>query len=145
LLAFSISMQECLMKVFADTNFLVSAFATRGLSADVFQMLLAEHELMTGEFVLTELRRVLREKLKVPEQIIQEAEQLVRRHHIEPVPKEPSAIQVRDEDDRWVLASAIHAKADILITGDKDLLNIAEKVEELKIITPRGFWELLQQ
>ncbi|MFO8028580.1 MAG: putative toxin-antitoxin system toxin component, PIN family [Cyclonatronaceae bacterium] len=133
------------MKVFADTNFLVSAFATRGLSADVFQMLLAEHELMTGEFVLTELRRVLREKLKVPEQIIQEAEQLVRRHHIEPVPKEPSAIQVRDEDDRWVLASAIHAKADILITGDKDLLNIAEKVEELKIITPRGFWELLQQ
>ncbi len=138
-------MQECLMKVFADTNFLVSAFATRGLSADVFQMLLAEHELMTGEFVLTELRRVLREKLKVPEQIIQEAEQLVRRHHIEPVPKEPSAIQVRDEDDRWVLASAIHAKADILITGDKDLLNIAEKVEELKIITPRGFWELLQQ
>ena len=133
------------MKVFADTNFLVSAFATRGLSADVFQVVLAEHELITGEFVLTEFRRVLREKLRVPEQIIDEAEQLVRRHHIEPVPKEPSAIQVRDEDDRWVLASAVHAKADVSITGDKDLLDIAEKVKELKIITPRGFWELLQR
>lgn len=133
------------MKVFADTNFLVSAFATRGLSVDVFQLILAEHELMTGEFVLTELQRVLRDKLKVPEQIIQEAEQLLRRHHIEPVPNEPSVIQVRDEDDRWVLASAILVKADILITGDKDLLDIAEKVENLKIITPRRFWELVQQ
>src|SRR5690625_6948364 len=87
---------------------------------------------MTGEFVLTELRRVLKEKLNVPEQIIQDAEQLLRRHHIEPVPDEPSAIQVRDEDDRWVLASAIHANADVLITGDKDLLDIAEKVEDRK-------------
>jgi uncharacterized protein len=133
------------MKVFADTNFLISAFATRGLSADVFQVVFAEHELMTGEFVLTEIRRVLREKLNVPEQIIDEAEQLVRRHHIEPVPKEPSAIKVRDEDDQWVLASAVHAKADVVITGDKDLLDIAEKVKELKIITPRGFLELLQR
>ena len=32
------------MKVFADTNFLVSAFATRGLSADVLQVILAEHK-----------------------------------------------------------------------------------------------------
>jgi uncharacterized protein len=133
------------MKVFADTNFLVSAFATRGLSSDVFQMVLAEHELMTGEFVLTEFRRVLREKLKVHDQIIQDAEMLIRRYHVEPVPKEPSVVQVRDEDDRWVLASAIHAKADILITGDKDLLDIAEKVEALKIVSPRGFWELLQK
>ncbi len=133
------------MKVFADTNFLVSAFATRGLSVDLFQLVLAEHELMTGEFVLTEFQRVLRGKLKVPEQIIQEAEQLLRRHHIEPVPNEPSAIQVRDEDDRWVLSSAVHAKADVLITGDKDLLDIAENVTELKIMTPRGFWELVQQ
>lgn len=84
---------------------------------------------MTGEFVLTEFRRVLREKLKVPEQITDEAEQLVRRHHIEPVPKEPSVIPVRDEGDRRVPASAIHAKADIVITGDKDMLEIAEKVE----------------
>jgi len=54
------------MKVFADTNFLVSAFATRGLSVDVFQLVLAEHELMTGEFILTELQRVLRKKIESP-------------------------------------------------------------------------------
>lgn len=133
------------MKVFADTNFLVSAFATRGLSADVFQVVLAEHELMTGEFVLTELFRVLTTKLKVPEKIAREAEHLLRQYHIEPIPNQPSTIHVRDEDDRWVLESALRAKAEVLITGDKDLLDISSKVSELKIITPREFWELIQK
>ena len=132
------------MKVFADTNFLVSAFATRGLSADVLQVILAEHKLMTGEFVLAELYRVLTTKLKVSTKIAREAEQLLRQHYIEPVPDQPSEIQVRDEDDRWVLESALRAGAEILITGDKDLLDISDKVSELKIVTPRTFWELVQ-
>lgn len=133
------------MKVCADTNFLVSAFATRGLSADVFQLVLAEHQVMTGEFNLTELKRVLTEKLKVPKQITVEAEELLRRYHIEPVPDNPSGVQVRDDDDRWVLESAIRASADVLITGDKDLLDVSNQVPQLKILTPREFWELLQE
>jgi uncharacterized protein len=133
------------MKVFADTNFLFSAFATRGLSADVFQLVLAEHQLMTGEFVLNELARVLTGKLNVPERIVRDIEDLLRRHHIEPIPDQPSEVQVRDEDDRWVLESALRAKADVLITGDKDLLDISEKVPQLKIVTPRQFWELVQK
>ena len=35
------------MKVFVDTNVLVSAIASRGLSADVFQLILTEHDLIT--------------------------------------------------------------------------------------------------
>lgn len=133
------------MRVFADTNFLVSAFATRGLSADIFQVILSEHELMAGEFVLTELNRVLTTKLKVPPDIASEAEQLLRQHHIEPVPDQPSSINVRDEDDKWVLESALRAGAEILITGDKDLLDISDTVSDLKILSPRSFWELLQK
>ncbi len=41
------------MKVFLDTNVLVSAFTTRGLSADLFRLVVAEHELLTGEVNLT--------------------------------------------------------------------------------------------
>ncbi len=133
------------MKVFADTNFLVSAFATRGLSTDVFQLVLAEHQLMTGEFVLNELACVLTEKLNVPERIVRDAEDLLRRHHIEPLPDQPSEVQVRDEDDRWVLESALRAKADVLITGDKDLLDISKQLPQLNIVTPREFWELVQK
>ncbi len=133
------------MKVFADTNFLVSAFATRGLSADVFQVVLAEHQLMTGEFVLNEIARVLTEKLNVPERIARDAEDILRRHHVEPLPDQPSEVQVIDEDDRWVLESALRAKADVMITGDKDLLDISKQLPQLNFVTPREFWELVQK
>jgi len=43
------------------------------------------------------------------------------------------------------LESALRAKADILVTGDKDLLVISKDVSQLKIISPRGFWELLKE
>ncbi|MDX1618408.1 MAG: putative toxin-antitoxin system toxin component, PIN family [Balneolaceae bacterium] len=133
------------MKIFADTNVLVSAFTARGLCADLLEIILADHHLMTGEFVLQELKRVMTKKLKVPERKVSNVIQFLRNHHIEPIPDNPSEIEVRDEDDRWVLESAIRAKADILVTGDKDLLDISKQVPQLMILTPRKFWELVQK
>jgi len=133
------------MKIFADTNVLVSAFTARGLCADLLEVILADHKLMTGDYVLNELERVLSIKLGVPDQKVAATIQFLRKYHIEPVPDLPSEYEVRDEDDRWVLESAIRAKADVLVTGDKDLLTVSKKVKELKIISPRGFWEVLQK
>jgi putative PIN family toxin of toxin-antitoxin system len=129
------------MRVFPDTNVLVSGFATRGLSADVVRLLLAEHELLTGEVVLDETRRVLTEKFGVPEEKADEIGGLLRRRHVEPVPDSGSPVEVRDPDDEIVLASAIAAEAEILVTGDKDLLDVADQVDALRIMTPRTFWE----
>ena len=56
------------MRVFLDTNVLASAFGTRGLCADVLQIILGEHDLVTGEVVIEELRRVLLKKFGMPEQ-----------------------------------------------------------------------------
>jgi len=44
-----------------------------------------------------------------------------------------------------VLASALLAKADILVTGDKDLLALSKTVKELRIFTPRECWDFLHQ
>jgi len=134
------------MRVFLDTNVLVSGFATRGLSADVVRLLLSEHELLTGEVVLEETRRVLTEKFGVPEEKVGEIERLLRQRHVEPIPDEGPPVEVRDPDDETVLASAIAAKAEVLVTGDKDLLDVAGQVEglsdePLRIMTPRTFWE----
>ena len=129
------------MRVFLDTNVLVSGFATRGLSADVVRLLLAEHELLTGEVVLEETRRVLTEKFGVPDEKADQIERLLRRRHVEPVPDSDSPVEVRDPDDEVVLASAIAAGAEILVTGDNDLLDVADQVESLRIMTPRTFWE----
>lgn len=133
------------MKIFADTNVLVSAFTARGLCADLLEVILADHQLMTGEFVLRELERMLITKLNVPQTKVSKTLLFLRRYHVEPIPEEPSKIKVRDEDDRWVLESALKANADILVTGDKDLLVLSKTVTQIKIISPRGFWEISKE
>lgn len=133
------------MKIFADTNVLVSAFTARGLCADLLEIILSDHQLMTGEFVLQELERVLKTKLKVPKSKVSDVIRFLQNYHVEPIPDTPSEVKVRDEDDRWVLESALRAKADILVTGDKDLLTISEQVPQLRIVTPREFWELVKK
>ncbi len=43
------------MRVFLDTNVLVSAFAARGICADLLELVLLEHDLIIGRHVLGEL------------------------------------------------------------------------------------------
>lgn len=131
------------MRVFLDTNVLVSAFASRGLCADVVRHILAEHELLTGEVNIVELRRVLRDRIKVPPPVIVAIEQLLRDQVIVPKPAEPHPLPIRDADDKWVLASAVAGDADVLVTGDADLLEMASR-SPLPIVNPRGFWDMVR-
>ena len=59
----------------------------------------------------------------------------------QPQPAAPSDLSIRDEDDRWVLASAVAGAVDVLVTGDRDLLDVAVPAP-VNIVDPRGFWEL---
>ena len=129
------------MRVFLDTNVLASAFATRGLCADVLRVVLADHELITGEVNVAELRRVLRQKMRVPADTAAEIETFLRDHEIIPWPAEILSLPVRDPDDAWVLASAVAGSADVLVTGDKDLLDLADQAP-VRILGPRAFWDL---
>ncbi len=132
------------MRVFLDTNVIVSALTARGLSADVFRLILTEHDLLTGEVNLKELRRVLRVRMRIPAKRIDEVDELLRQHTVIPIPEKPLDIELRDPDDRWVLASAVAGSADVLVTGDQDLLSIAEEAP-LPILNPRAFWELIRR
>ena len=132
------------MRVFLDTNVLVSAFATRGLCADVMRDVLAEHTLVTGEVVLQELRRVLRTRLKLPIETADAIEALLREHEVIVRPRKVEGPDVRDPDDRWVLTSAVIGRADVLVTGDRDLLDLGSKAP-LPIVDPRGFWTLMRK
>jgi len=129
------------MRVFLDTNVLVSGFATRGLSADVVRLVLADHDLLTSDDILAEIRRVLCDKLGVSADTVKDIERFLRRHHVEPTPEADPPVSVRDPDDEPIRAAAIAAEADLLVTGDKDLLDVADQVESLRVMTPRGFWE----
>lgn len=132
------------MRVFLDTNVLVSAFATRGLCADLFRSVIAEHDLVVGEVVLEELRRVLSDRFHLPPERVTEVEDLLRLYEIVPRPAAMDPVRVRDAADRWVLANARAANADVLVTGDSDLLAVAESAG-LRILTPREFWGELRR
>lgn len=133
------------MRVFLDTNVLVSGFATRGLCADVLRLVLAGHELIVGEIVLEELRQVFRKKIHLPEPLADDILAFLENQTNQAAPKSVPSIRIRDADDLIVLASALAAKADVLITGDRHLLDIKEQVRGLMITDPRGFWDLAQK
>lgn len=131
------------MKVFLDTNVLVSAVATRGLCAEVLHVVLAEHDLILGAHVLVELRRVLQQKIGLEAGAIEAVEAFLRRQGHVVRSEHPPSVKVRDADDSLVLAEAIEAGADVVVTGDRDILAVAAKVP-FPIVTPRGFWSLLR-
>jgi putative PIN family toxin of toxin-antitoxin system len=116
---------------------------TRGLCADVFRAVVAEHELVIGEVILDEIRRVLRTKLRLPAERIAAVEALLGTFPVVPRPAAPSAVAVRDPSDRWILATAAAGAADVLVTGDLDMLAVAEKAD-IRILAPRAFWDLLR-
>jgi putative PIN family toxin of toxin-antitoxin system len=131
------------VRVCLDTNVLIAAFASRGLCSDVLRAVLTEHDLILGEVILTEFRRVLKTKFKVPEDRIASAVAAFSTVEIVPKPAEPSALQMRDRADRWIIATALVGKADVLVSGDSDLLDVADQAP-LPILSPRAFWELLR-
>jgi putative PIN family toxin of toxin-antitoxin system len=131
------------VKIFFDTNVLASALATRGLCADLFRLVVTEHQLVTGEFNLSELRRVLLERFRATPAAARDAELALRLSTIVPVPPRTLPVELRDPDDAWVLASAVAAGADVLVSGDKDLLAIAEHAP-IRIMDPRQLWNLLR-
>ena len=133
------------MKVFLDANVLVSGFTARGLCADVIRLVLADHELITGEVVLIEIERVLSKTIGLPASNVEEILSFLETQTVQPKPKIVVGGPVRDEDDAWILASALAANADVLVTGDRDLLDVAAHVSGLTITDPRGFWNLVKK
>ena len=121
----------------------MAAFATRGLCADVLRTVLAEHELILNDVIMSEFERALIRKLKLPKEQIAAAKAVFDAVSLGAKPAKPSKVPVRDPADRWVLASAIAGRAEVLVTGDDDLLSLTSKTP-LLILSPRAFWELLR-
>ncbi|HVH66371.1 MAG TPA: putative toxin-antitoxin system toxin component, PIN family [Gemmatimonadales bacterium] len=131
------------MRVFLDTNVVVSAVATRGLCADLFAAILAEHELVLGETVLDEIRRVLGRKLRVQRATLEELDGLLSSHATVARAPAKSAIKGLDAADAAVVAEAVAGRAEVLVSGDQDLLKLADP--PIPIVSPRGLWDLLRR
>ncbi len=131
------------MKVFLDTNVLASAAATRGLCADVLREVFASHQLFISDQVLIELKRVLQLKFGVSQELIDEFIELLERDSTSVPPGELPIVELKDSDDLTILGAAIKAGADVLVTGDQELLGL-NRISNLEVLSPRQFWEKLK-
>ncbi len=130
------------MRVLLDTNVIVSAVTTRGLCADVFRAVLAEHELVTCAQVLQEVRRILSTKFGVPEQLVAEYLELIGQEAIMAESEDLPDLPIQDQDDAAIVAAAVGAGAEVLVTGDHELQGL-KNIGNVRIISPRAFWEEL--
>ena len=128
------------MKVFLDTNVLVSAMATRGLCADVLREVLTSHQLVVSVPLFNELKRVLCQKLQIPGELIDDAIEILQQDAHFAIPSTLTDVKIRDKDDLVILSSALNGKADLLVTGDKELLDLG-KVEGMGIVSPQRILE----
>lgn len=131
------------MKIFLDTNVIVSAVTTRGLCADVLREALRSHQLVISESLIHEVRQVLRKKIQVPNELIDDLIETLKQDAILSIPNSLPNVPVEDKNDLLMLSSALAGKADLFVTGDKELLELA-KIEKLEIVSPRRFWEKLR-
>jgi putative PIN family toxin of toxin-antitoxin system len=131
------------MRVLLDTNVIVSAVTTRGLCADVFRAVLAAHELVTCPKVLQEVRRILSMKFGVPQQLIAEYLELIGQEAIVAEFEDLPDLPIQDQDDAEIVAAAIGARVQVLVTGDHELQGLTS-IGKLRIISPRAFWEELK-
>jgi putative PIN family toxin of toxin-antitoxin system len=136
-------------KVVIDANVMISA-AFGGKPLEAVGRALKEHDVFISEGILEELEGVLKRLSKKlsPEQIhyLQErVRQLLKVAHRIPVSTKLSLS--RDAKDDHYLSLCKEVRADFLITGDKDLLNLDPETLKKKgipclIINPASFLEI---
>jgi len=130
------------MKVVLDANVVVAAFASRGLCEAIFEFCLSEHEIILSGGLVDEILRNLRQKIKLPAEILEGIKVLLQEHAtmFDPVPLPADAC--RDPDDVRVLGLAVAAGADFIVTGDNDLL-VLKEFRGVPILSPRSFSEMI--
>ena len=127
------------MKLVLDANVLIAAFVARGLSAELLEYCVREHELVTSDPILEEVRRNLVAKVKVTAAQANQTVELLRTRLDVVVPVALQAPVCRDADDDIVLGTAVAGTCDLIVIGDSDLL-VLESYQNIPIVSPRGFW-----
>jgi putative PIN family toxin of toxin-antitoxin system len=126
------------VKILFDTNVLISAIITPGLSAEILDHCIVNHSVITSEYILEELREKLNLKFDYTESEAMAAVHIIRKQSIVVKHKMLPMPISRDPDDDNILAAAVAGECDFIVTGDKDLL-VLKEYQGIPILTPRGF------
>jgi putative PIN family toxin of toxin-antitoxin system len=131
------------VRVVFDTNVLVAAFVAEGICSKLLTRgRKKQFHLIVCPVILQEFDRVLIKKFSATRNETRSALQIVSEAiHSVVHPSQSVQSVCRDPDDDAILACALEARADYIVTGDVDLLEL-KVFKGIRIVTPRNF-ELL--
>lgn len=132
------------MRLVLDTNVLIAAMVADGLCRDLVRKRIHSHTLISSGVLMKELAETLRRKFDMdPDKLPLCQLYADRVDMVKPVRLADTPV-CRDPSDDAVLATAVAGKADMIVTGDQDML-ILKQYGGVSILAPRQFLEILDQ
>lgn len=130
------------MRIFLDSNVLLSAALwPTGVTAACYRAAVSSgHTVIVSDYVFDEVRTVAERKFPDRAGVIDDFLHFVSTFAVQvTTPKDsgPDEGLVRDHKDRPVLRGARSAKCDVLVTGDRDLLEA--EIGDPEIVTPADY------
>ncbi len=125
-------------KILLDTNVVISALVFGGKPKEILNHVIRfEIEAVTSPQLLSELSEVLGKKFEFSRERVQLTESLIKKCFKIVYPSRQFDV-VKDKDDNRVLEAAYEGNCNIIITGDKELLELAH-FQGIEIVTPEEF------
>ncbi len=127
------------MKIVFDTNVILSSFLTEGIAHKIFNYCVINHSIYLSDYIVNELTRILTKKFKVKNSELNELLNFIESFLINVKPDNLIPDVCRDKNDNQILQLAEYIKADIIISGDNDLL-VLKKFKSTNILSPRDYF-----
>ena len=127
------------MKVVFDTNIFISAFVIAGGQAEkaILRIIEGRDVLLLSKGILDELLTVLSTKFSRDKEEISRVAVILSEMAEWVVPSEKIRV-LNDDPDNRILECAVSGKADVIVTGDKELLRLGG-YEKTKIISLKEY------
>lgn len=145
------------MRIFLDANLYISYLLkpdSPSAACDVVRRAFSrEYEILICEPLLAEIRRVVRESPYLESRISQAALDLViarleRSGRFVELAEVTKAWEVRDKKDQYILDTAELGRADVIVSGDRDLLDDRARWPQFRILAASEFltvWVLTKE
>jgi putative PIN family toxin of toxin-antitoxin system len=128
------------VRIALDSSVLIAAHISRaGVCAELLEDVLLHHELVISGFILEELARKLVKKFNFPKRDADQVSAFLRRSSIVVEPAGLPQDICRDPTDLPVLGSAVAGGCALLISVDRDLLDM-QTVQAIPVIRPGEYW-----
>lgn len=133
------------MRAVVDTDVFISAVLSPfGLPARLLDRLeIGDFELIASTALLDELRRVLgyahiRALHRLDDEAFEQRIERFRQETTVVMPTERLSVVAHDESDNRFIECAVAGRAEVIVSGDRHLLNVGE-YEGIRVLTPAAF------